>query len=53
MARVLHTLGEAATVCVPLGGDTGRFIREELSAYGVDRDFVETQQSDADVRDGD
>lgn len=42
VARVLHTLGEPATVCVPLGGDTGRFIREELSAHGVDHDFVES-----------
>jgi tagatose 6-phosphate kinase len=42
VARVLHTLGEAATVCVPLGGDTGRFIREELTANGVDHDSVES-----------
>jgi tagatose 6-phosphate kinase len=42
VARVLHTLGEAATVCVPLGGDTGRFIGEELRANGVDLDAVET-----------
>jgi 1-phosphofructokinase family hexose kinase len=42
VARVLHTLGEPATVCVPLGGDTGRFIGEELRASGVDLDAVET-----------
>jgi tagatose 6-phosphate kinase len=42
VGRVLHTLGEAATVCVPLGGDTGRFIREELTAAGVRLDFVES-----------
>ena len=32
----------AATVCVPLGGDTGRFIREELAVSGVDHDSVES-----------
>ena len=42
VARVLHTLGERATVCVPLGGDTGRFIGEELRGGSVDLDSVET-----------
>jgi 1-phosphofructokinase family hexose kinase len=42
VARVLHTLGEPAMVCVPLGGDTGRFIGGELAASGVDLDAVET-----------
>jgi 1-phosphofructokinase family hexose kinase len=40
VGRVLHTLGEPAIVCVPLGGDTGRFIAEELTAYGVQIDAV-------------
>jgi 1-phosphofructokinase family hexose kinase len=43
VGRVLHTLGEAAMVCGPVGGDTGRFVREELSACGVDHDFVESE----------
>lgn len=42
VARVLHTLGEPAIASGPLGGDTGRFIRDELTAHGVDHDFVET-----------
>jgi len=40
VGRVLYTLGEDAIVCVPLGGDTGRFIAEELTAYGVQIDAV-------------
>jgi len=41
VARVLHTLGEAATVCVPVGGDTGRFILEHLAAEGIGHNCVE------------
>ena len=42
VARVLHTLGEPAMVCVPLGGDTGRFIRDELDGEWRRLDAVET-----------
>jgi tagatose 6-phosphate kinase len=41
VARVLHTLGEAAMLCVPVGGDTGRFIRGDLDALGIAHDCVE------------
>jgi tagatose 6-phosphate kinase len=43
VARVLHTLGEAARVCVPAGGDTGRFICEDLSRGGIEHDCVEAE----------
>jgi tagatose 6-phosphate kinase len=45
VARVLHTLGEKATVCVPLGGDTGRFIQADLDAAGVAHDCVEANSN--------
>jgi tagatose 6-phosphate kinase len=38
VARVLHTLGEPSRVCIPVGGDTGRFICEDLSRDGIDHD---------------
>jgi 1-phosphofructokinase family hexose kinase len=41
VARVLHTLGDVAKVCVPLGGDTGKFLAEELSREGIEHDWVE------------
>src|ERR1700722_668913 len=41
VARVLHTLGEAAMLCVPVGGDTGRFIWGDLDALGIAHDCVE------------
>jgi tagatose 6-phosphate kinase len=40
VARVLHTLGEDVTASGFLGGDTGRFIREDLARDGVAHDFV-------------
>src|ERR1700728_1673567 len=43
VARVLHTLGDAARVCVPLGGDTGRFINDDLARDGIEHDCVDTQ----------
>lgn len=42
VARVLHTFEESVTVCVPLGGDTGQFIRADLAAAGVNQDCVES-----------
>jgi tagatose 6-phosphate kinase len=41
-ARVLHTLGKQAMLCIPLGGETGAFIREDLDAAGVMHDCVES-----------
>jgi tagatose 6-phosphate kinase len=41
VARVLHTLGEEVTLCIPLGGDTGRFIRDELTSVGIALENVE------------
>jgi len=41
VARVLHTLGDGAKVCVPLGADTGKFLAEELSREGIEHDCVE------------
>jgi 1-phosphofructokinase family hexose kinase len=43
VARVAHTLGEEALVTGFLGGDTGRFIREQLTAAGIPHDFVDVQ----------
>jgi tagatose 6-phosphate kinase len=40
VARVLHTLGDDAKVCVPLGADTGQFLAEELSREGIEHDCV-------------
>jgi tagatose 6-phosphate kinase len=42
VARVLHTLGEPVTLCVPLGGDTGRFILANIAAEGIDHDCIES-----------
>ncbi|MGA2443032.1 MAG: hexose kinase [Tepidisphaeraceae bacterium] len=42
VARVLHTLGDPAMVCVPLGGDTGRFILADFVASGIAHDCVES-----------
>jgi tagatose 6-phosphate kinase len=35
VARVLHTLGEDVRACLPLGGDTGLFMRHDLDASGI------------------
>jgi fructose-1-phosphate kinase PfkB-like protein len=42
VARTLHLLGDPATVCIPLGGDTGQFIKSELSAERINLDAVDT-----------
>ena len=41
VARVIHTLGEACIATGFLGGDVGKYIRDELSAAGIAHDFVE------------
>jgi tagatose 6-phosphate kinase len=41
VARVLHTLGEQVVATGFLGGDTGRFIRQDLDRSGIAHDFVE------------
>jgi 1-phosphofructokinase family hexose kinase len=41
VARVLHLLGEKSRVCVPLGGDTGRFIRQRLDDEGIEHRCLE------------
>jgi 1-phosphofructokinase family hexose kinase len=43
VGRVLHTLGDAALVCAPLGGDTGKFLAADLTAQGVALDAVPTE----------
>jgi len=43
VARVLHSLGEKAMLCIPVGGDTGRFIRGDLDALGIAHDCVEAK----------
>jgi tagatose 6-phosphate kinase len=43
VARVAHTLGEEVVVTGFLGGDTGKFIREQLTADGIPHDFVEVE----------
>lgn len=43
VARVLRVLGEEAMLCVPVGGDTGRFIRRDLDALGIAHDCVESK----------
>ena len=40
VARVLHTLGEAAMAVGFLGGDSGKFIREDLAASQIAHDFI-------------
>ena len=40
VARVLRTLGEDVIATGFLGGDSGRFIREELTALGLTSDFI-------------
>ena len=40
VARVSQTLGEEATVTGFVGGDSGRFIREQLNEAGIGHDFV-------------
>ena len=40
VARVLHLLGEDVVATGFLGGDTGKFIREDLDRAGVCHDFV-------------
>jgi tagatose 6-phosphate kinase len=40
VARVLHTLGEEVVASGFLGGDTGKFIRADLTDAGVAQDFV-------------
>jgi 1-phosphofructokinase family hexose kinase len=42
VARVLHTLGDPAMLCVPLGGDTGRFILADFAAAGIPHDCVDS-----------
>jgi 1-phosphofructokinase family hexose kinase len=43
VARVLRSLGDRAMLCVPLGGDTGRFIRSDLDSLGIGHDCVESK----------
>ena len=40
VARVLHTLGEEVLVTGFLGGDSGKFIREDLTAAGIAQELV-------------
>lgn len=40
VARVLHTLGEEAIATGFLGGDSGKFIRDDLAASGLAHDFI-------------
>lgn len=41
VARVLRLLDEPVRLCVPLGGDTGAFIRQQLDAEGIQYQSVE------------
>jgi tagatose 6-phosphate kinase len=43
VARVLNSLDEKVMLCVPVGGDTGRFIRADLDALGITHDCVESK----------
>jgi tagatose 6-phosphate kinase len=43
VARVLHTLGQPVTLCIPTGGDTGQFIRADLDALGITTDCIESK----------
>ena len=45
VARVLRTIGEDVMLCVPLGGDTGKFVREDITAAGIAHDIVEVPKS--------
>lgn len=45
VARVLHTLGDDALATGFLGGDSGKFIRDDLAAGGVANDFVSVAPS--------
>jgi tagatose 6-phosphate kinase len=40
VARVLHTLGEEVVAAGFLGGDSGKFIRADLTAAAIAQDFV-------------
>src|SRR5881398_1496051 len=40
VAKVAHTLGEEVLATGFLGGDNGRFIRQDLNMLGVPHDFV-------------
>src|SRR5437588_11269473 len=40
VARTLHTLGAPALAMGFLGGDTGKFMREDLDRAGIAHDFV-------------
>ncbi|CAN5412028.1 tagatose-6-phosphate kinase [soil metagenome] len=41
-ARVLHTLGERAITTGIIGGDSGRFIAQDLQRAGIAHDFITT-----------
>lgn len=41
VARVLHLLGERARLCVPLGGDTGRFMRQCFDDERIEHRCIE------------
>lgn len=41
-ARVLHTIGEDCVATGLLGGDSGKFMREDLDRSGIAHDFVDT-----------
>jgi 1-phosphofructokinase family hexose kinase len=43
VARVLHLLGEAARLCVPLGGDTGHFMRQCLDEERIEHRCIDVQ----------
>jgi 1-phosphofructokinase family hexose kinase len=40
VARTLHTLGRDPLACGFLGGDTGKFMRQDLDGCGIAHDFV-------------
>lgn len=43
VVRVLRALGHEALALQPLGGDTGRWVREELEAAGLPTEVVEVE----------
>jgi tagatose 6-phosphate kinase len=43
VARILHLLGEPVRVCVPLGGDTGVFMRQRLEAEGIEHRCIDVE----------
>src|SRR5690242_14921384 len=43
VARVLHTLGEDVLATGLLGGDRGKYIRNELSTTGIAHAFIEVE----------